>query len=110
MDPRERIFANGIVFTGVRSAPWAEGVAIRGADVVAAGALSELQRMLPGAVEEDLGGGTALPGLIDAHNHFLSTGESLASLDLRYPAVDSARALLRSIRDAASTVAVGETI
>ena len=44
----------------------------------------------PGAIEHDLEGGTLLPGLIDAHNHFLSTGESLGSLDLRYPDVDSA--------------------
>ena len=45
---------------------------------------------IPAPIEHDLDGGTLLPGLIDAHNHFLSTGESLASLDLRYPGVDSA--------------------
>jgi predicted amidohydrolase YtcJ len=107
---RERILGNGAVFTGVRGAPWAEAVATRGADVVAVGDLADLRRDLPGAVEHDLGGGTLLPGLVDAHNHFLSTGESLASVDLRFPRVDSGDALLRAIREAAAGAMPGETI
>jgi predicted amidohydrolase YtcJ len=107
---RERILGNGAVFTGVRGAPWAEAVATRGADVVAVGDLADLRRDLPGAVEHDLGGGTLLPGLVDAHNHFLSTGESLASVDLRFPGVDSGDALLRAIREAAAGAMPGETI
>jgi predicted amidohydrolase YtcJ len=111
MSDREcQIFAGGAVFTGVRSRPWVEAVAIRGADVVATGASDELRAAHPGASLHDLQGGTLLPGLIDAHNHFLSTGESLASLDLRYPAVDSADSLLRVIAGAAAQTASGETI
>jgi predicted amidohydrolase YtcJ len=110
MDARGTIFANGAVFSGVRGAPWAEAVATRGADVVAVGDLADLRRELPGAVEHDLGGGTLLPGLVDAHNHFLSTGESLASVDLRFPGVDSGDALLRAIREAAAGAMPGETI
>jgi predicted amidohydrolase YtcJ len=110
MDARGTIFANGAVFSGVRGAPWAEAVATRGADVVAAGDLADLRREMPEAVEHDLGGGTLLPGLVDAHNHFLSTGESLASIDLRFPRVDSGDALLRAIREAAAGATPGETI
>jgi predicted amidohydrolase YtcJ len=110
MDARGRIFANGAVFRGARDAPWTEAVATRGADVVAVGDLADLRRELPGAVEHDLGGGTLLPGLVDAHNHFLSTGESLASIDLRFPRVDSGDALLRAIREAAAGAVPGETI
>ena len=80
-----QIFGNGAVFTGVRARPWVEAVVTRGADVEAVGRLSELREAWPQAEVIDLAGGTLLPGLIDAHNHFLSTGESLASWDLRYP-------------------------
>jgi len=107
MHQRVRVFANGTVFTGVRERPWVEAVAICGADVLGAGSLADLREAWPGAEDVDLAGGTLLPGLIDAHNHFLSTGESLASLDLRYPAVDSPDALLRVARDAAAVAAPG---
>jgi predicted amidohydrolase YtcJ len=105
-----RIFANGAVFTGVRSRPWVEAVATRGADVVAVGARADVRSELPGASEVDLAGGTLVPGFVDAHNHFLSTGESLGSIDLRYPGVDSADALLRAVRDAAAGADPGTTI
>ena len=64
----------------------------------------------PHARTIDLAGGTLLPGFIDAHNHFLSTGESLGSLDLRYPEISSPEALLHAIRDAAVTTPADEPI
>src|SRR5438046_147781 len=102
MSASVRIFANGTIFTGLRGAPWVNALAIRDADVLATGRLSELRGRFPGAVEDDLAGGTVLPGLVDAHNHFLSTGESLASIDLRYPGVASGLDVLHAIRDAAA--------
>jgi predicted amidohydrolase YtcJ len=89
---RPQIYANAAVFTGIRRQPWVEACAVRGAYVLGVGAVADLRRDWPSASEHDLAGSTLLPGLIDAHNHFLSTGESLASLDLRYPAVDSPQA------------------
>jgi predicted amidohydrolase YtcJ len=83
---------------------------VRGSTVLDAGLASELRRDHPGAIEHDLDGGTLLPGFIDAHNHFLSTGESLGSLDLRYPGVDSAGALLQAIRDAAEHTSTDDPI
>lgn len=107
---RTAIFGNGSVFTGVRQRLWVEAVAIRGPDVLAVGDLAELRKALPDAEFTDLAGGTLLPGLIDAHNHFLSTGESLASWDLRYPGVDGPDALLRVVREAAAAAAPGEVL
>lgn len=107
---RMQIFGNGAVFTGVRARPWVEAVATRTADCVAVGSLSELRDAWPDADVIDLAGGTLLPGLVDAHNHFLSTGESLASWDLRYPGVGSADDLLRVVREAAESAAAGETL
>ena len=47
-----RIFGGGTVFTGVRQAPWAESVAIRGATIVGVGPLDELRDAWPSATEE----------------------------------------------------------
>jgi predicted amidohydrolase YtcJ len=104
------IYANATVFTGSRARPWTEACAVRGSTLVGIGGVADLRRDWPGAEELDLGGATVLPGLIDAHNHFLSTGESLASLDVRYPGVDSAEALLATIREAADAIPAGGTI
>ncbi len=107
---RMQIFGNGAVFTGVRARPWAGAVAINGADVIGVGDLKDLREAWPAADVVDLAGGTLLPGLVDAHNHFLSTGESLASWDLRYPGVDSPQALLEVVRRAAVAAEPGETL
>ena len=107
---RARIFANGAVFTAQRPTPWAEAVAIRASTIVSVGTVADVAAAHPRAERVDLGGGTLLPGLIDAHNHFLSTGESLASLDLRFPAVDSPDALLAVVREAAATTPAGASI
>ncbi len=105
-----RVYANGAVFTGRRSEPWAEALAVSGADVVGVGSLADLRDRWGGATEVDLDGRMVTPGFIDAHNHFLSTGESLGSIDLRYPAVDSADELLRVVRIAAEGAGPGEPI
>jgi predicted amidohydrolase YtcJ len=110
MDARERILANGAVFTGSRGQPWVEAVAVRGRWITAVGSLADLRRERPGAAEQDLNGGTLVPGFIDAHNHFLSTGESLASIDLRSPRVDSPEALLQAVRTAAAESSADDTI
>ena len=110
VDDRVRLFANASVFTARRDDPWAEAIAVRGAAIVGVGTSADLRRDRPSADEVDLGGGTLLPGFVDAHNHFLSTGESLASLDLRFPTVDSPEALLRVVREAAATTPAGEPI
>jgi predicted amidohydrolase YtcJ len=107
---RVQIFGNGAVFTGIRQRPWVEAVAVDGGSVLGVGDLAELRDAHPSAEIVDLAGGTLLPGLVDAHNHFLSTGESLASLDLRYPGVASAEDLLAVVRGAAGETPAGEVI
>jgi predicted amidohydrolase YtcJ len=107
---RARILAGGAVFTGIREHPWVEAVAVRGPDIAGAGPRDELRDAFPDAAIEDLTGTTVLPGLVDAHNHFLSTGESLASIDLRFPAVDSGAALLREIVASAAETPPGEPV
>jgi predicted amidohydrolase YtcJ len=91
----------GRVFTAARERPWAEAVAIRGERIVAVGTAGEVRATVPGAEVIDAAGRTVLPGLIDAHNHFLATGESLAAIDVRYPKVASVEDLVAVIAAAA---------
>lgn len=50
--------------------------------IVAVGDAAALLTAHPDAAREDLGGATALPGLIDAHGHLLNLGLALMSADL----------------------------
>jgi predicted amidohydrolase YtcJ len=102
--------ANGRVFTGDRTAPWADAVAVADGLVVRCGTIDEVRLALPEAAEIDLGGRTLLPGLIDAHNHFVATGESLASVDVRAPGVMSRAALIDRLARAADRAAPDELV
>ena len=92
---------NGRVLTGRRELPRAEAVGIRGTEIVAVGSSGDVRAAVPDAEVIDAAGRTVLPGLIDAHNHFLATGESLASIDVRYPDVGSVGELVAAIAAAA---------
>lgn len=101
--PPRRIFANGVIRTMEGEAEPPQAVAVVGDRIDRVGDLDQLRRRVPGAEAVDLGGGTMLPGFIDAHNHALATGESLHGLDVRSPGVASAEALLQVIAGAART-------
>jgi predicted amidohydrolase YtcJ len=92
------LFRGGAIFTGDRARPWVDAVLIDGDRVVAV----EPESVPTGTEPFDLDGDTLIPGFVDAHNHVLATGESLGSLDLRYPGIGSAEDLLDAIRRAAS--------
>ena len=72
------VIAGGRVFTASATESWAEALAIRGSRIVGVGSHDDIVASFPGSTMIDVGGRTVLPGLIDAHNHFLATGESLA--------------------------------
>ena len=100
----------GTVFTAVRGALWAEALVLDGARVAAVGAYADLVARWPGARTLDVGGRTVLPGLVDAHNHFMATGESLGSVDLRYPGVSSIDDAVRLLREAAAGTPSGQWV
>ena len=110
IEPEQTVLlSGGHIFTAATD-PWAEAVVYRGARIVAVGALADLLERFPGAKRLDVEGRTVLPGLIDAHNHFLATGESLASIDARYPGVASLEDLVRVLADAGATMPPGAWI
>ncbi len=76
------VFINGIVHTGNPAQPRAEAIAVRGDRIVFVGSNAEAKKVAGGARVVDLGGGTALPGLADAHVHLSGVGEREMSLNL----------------------------
>lgn len=110
-DPdRQFLIRGGRVFKASDSEPWTESLVIVDDRVAAVGPAADLAEQFPRARVVDVEGRTVLPGFIDAHNHFLATGESLASADVRYPGVASLEDLLATIARAAAESTEGEWI
>jgi predicted amidohydrolase YtcJ len=78
----DRVLVNARVLTmaGDRTA---EAVAIAGGRIAHVGSDAEIRALAgSGTVVEDLGGAVVMPGLIDAHNHLLMTGQILQQVQL----------------------------
>ncbi len=102
---------NAAVLTMDDSRPRARALAVRDGRVLWAGTAEQARAAAgPGAVEIDAGGRTVLPGFIDPHNHLLSTAESLAAVDARYPAVGSAAELVAALAAEAARTPAGQWI
>jgi predicted amidohydrolase YtcJ len=107
----ERVFGNGRVYTAAAAGARAEAVGVADGRIRAIGTAEAVRAaMRPDAEIIDLGGRTVLPGFIDAHNHFLATGEALAALDVSYPRVRSIEDLVAAIAARAATTPAGHWI
>lgn len=100
----------GRVFTSDRRRLWSDAVAFDGSGILTVGSVDEVRRLVPTAEAIDVGGRTIVPGFVDAHNHFLATGESLSSIDVRYPNVASSDDLVGAVREAAVSTPAGTWI
>src|SRR5262245_56030758 len=61
----------------------AEAIAIKDGMIVGVGSNAEVRALEGfGTVAENLSGATVLPGLIDAHNHLMHTGQILGQIQL----------------------------
>jgi predicted amidohydrolase YtcJ len=89
--------------------PRAQALAARGDRIAAVGSTEEIETLVGPTTEViDLGGQTAVPGLIDGHGHYVSLGASLMQLDLRSPRTwDEIVAL---VKEAAKKAEPGEWI
>ena len=78
------VLLNGRIWTVNDRQPRAEAVACLGSRIVAVGSSAEIRKWIGAGTEViDLGGKLVLPGFNDAHVHFFSGGENLASVQLR---------------------------
>lgn len=105
-----RVFHSGVIYTADADGSWAEATAVEDGRIVAVGKSTDLLADFPDAESIDLGGRTVLPGLIDAHNHYLATGEGLDSIDARFPAVASAEDLAAEVAGVAGSIPPGQWI
>lgn len=105
--PPPDLIVVGSVWTGNSAAPAAEAVAVRGDSIVAVG---DSAALLAGAGEATriIRGAMVVPGLMDDHTHFISWGETLASVDLRD--ASTPEEFVRRIGAFAQTLQPGEWI
>ena len=88
------LLENGNIYTMDRRQPRATSLAIGGGRILAVGSSADVAPWRgPETVTVDLGGRLVVPGLIDAHLHFLSYGLSLREIDLiGVPSLEAAQA------------------
>jgi len=84
----EVAFMGGLVWTGsgapISGPGAATAIAVAGGQVIAVGSDQEIESYLTAeTVRIDLGGRRVVPGLMDAHTHFIDGGFELASVALR---------------------------
>jgi predicted amidohydrolase YtcJ len=78
----DRVLVNARVLT-MAGDSIAEALAIADGRILAVGSDADVRTMVgPETVVEDLGGAVVVPGLIDAHNHLLMTGQILQQIQL----------------------------
>ncbi|HEY3078384.1 MAG TPA: amidohydrolase [Chloroflexota bacterium] len=87
------VLRGGVIHTLEGARPRASALAAIGEEIVALGDEGDVAGLIgPGTEVFDLGGRTAIPGLIDAHVHLLWLGFALGQVDLRDAATIEAAA------------------
>ncbi len=100
---------NARIWTGDRSRPWADAVAIDGERISMVGSSAEVRKATTSATNViDARGMMMVPGFIDAHIHFLIGGFGLSSVQLRDAATPAE--FVKRIADYAKTLPAGAWI
>ncbi len=104
-----RVLYNGVVRTRDDHGAGAEAIALAGNRVLAMGSSADM-RALAGADADhiNLRGRAVLPGLIDSHNHLLSTGLNLDAVDLS--AARTVDDVLTAVRERAGAMPAGDWV
>jgi len=108
-EPADLVVMGGTIVTMDRFKPTAQALAARGDTIVAVGSEDEVSPLIgPETKVLDLAGAVAVPGLIDAHGHFLSLGKTEMQLDLREAA--DWPAIVAMVAEAAAAARPGKWI
>ena len=79
------VLLHGKIVTVDADLPEAQALAARGDRIVAVGSDAEIEPFIGPETEViDLEGMLAIPGLIEGHGHYLSLGQELTQIDLRF--------------------------
>lgn len=105
--PHRTLFLNGHITTMDPRTPVADALLAVDGVVEATGSEADLRRRAPDAAVIDLGGRFALPGFVDAHNHFSLNALAPLEVDCRTPPNGSMRELLERVQTAAAALPPG---
>lgn len=94
---------HGRFWTGDPERPEAKTVAVHNGRIIA---IDEVDG-LSAREEFSFGNARVIPGLHDAHHHTMGTGEQLANIDLRYPAVTNLDELYSALAKRAQSLPAG---
>lgn len=103
-EPADLILHNGTILTMTQSegnSTAGQAMAIRGGRILEVGKEREILNKYRSAERADLRGHVVMPGLIDAHAHFLGFAEGLTQVNL--VGTDSWRAVLEDVEDFAKS-------
>jgi hypothetical protein len=78
-----KILENGRIYTGRPRHPWARTAAIADGKIIALDHAARAWREAPDAAVDNLENALVIPGIIDAHIHFMWYANSLEELELR---------------------------
>src|SRR5260370_6540393 len=82
-EPGDLVLLNAHVVTLNSKQREAQAIAISAGRIAGVGSTADAPKLFPAARRMDLAGGTVLTGIIDAHTHLLSLGESVMRLKLK---------------------------
>ncbi len=103
------VLINGNIVTVDADRPRVDVLAIVGDRIVAAGTAEEISPWIGDRTEFiDLGGQTAIPGLIEGHGHYTSFGGSLLILDFRH--AKSFAEIVSMVAESAKKTPAGEWV
>ncbi|SFG84497.1 amidohydrolase [Neptunomonas qingdaonensis] len=112
--PAHRVFINANIITADAENQIAEAVSIRGEIIEAVGNNQQISRLISADTQiTDLQGKTLLPGFIDAHSHFPTSGLTAISADISPPPmgnVDNITQLLARLRQQADITPAGKWV
>src|SRR6266545_6389812 len=83
VEPADVLFINGNIYTVNEKQPHAEAIAVKGDRIVFAGSNAAAKKYQGASTRVvDLHGATVVPGMTDAHYHFLGVGQREMNLNL----------------------------
>ena len=110
--PPDTLLLHGRIITVDAHDTVAEALAVRDGRILAVGSAADVEALAgPDTRRIDLGGGTATPGLLDAHLHLSSGGLlRLTQADLGFPAVKSVADVVELVRARSAGAGPGEWV
>ncbi|HMV46613.1 MAG TPA: amidohydrolase [Blastocatellia bacterium] len=110
VEPADKVFKNGNIYTANDAQPKAEAIAVKYGRIVFVGSNAEVKKYeaKKGANVIDLKGATVVPGLTDAHYHFAGVG--FREMDLNLEGTTSLEDFLSKVKARVDKAKPGEWV